>query len=395
MTAQGSRNLFLTLALCLAPVLSGAPSVGAQPPATQAPAKPAPTAKELIEQGKLLYRNGKMPQAQAKFDAALRAEPQNDEALGLGAITAFRLDNQTRARELFLRRATLPNQKESVRAYCDYWSGVSRWRQAHDLIAAAGEFKQGHVTYKLKPKDEMAAREHLDKGLEDVDRALKHRPDYHDAHNMRNLLLAESALIAPDETKAAEVRKQSLTALRQSFAVFQAASQKTTPATADFGNPTVRVGEFSENPDEDALLDDPMLLVVSGGRPDKRVPAILPNLPTPKPKDNAPPDSEAVTKGGGAFSMGHGRGALYGAQILTPGLVKIEVLIDQAGKVTLARYVGGKAEISGLAAEAARKWTFQPATFEGKPVQVSAIITFNVAKKGKATPTPTPAPRTN
>jgi len=59
--------------------------------------KPAPpTVTTLILQGKDQYRKARYVQALQKFEAALKLEPLNDEALGLGADTAFRLDNQVR-----------------------------------------------------------------------------------------------------------------------------------------------------------------------------------------------------------------------------------------------------------------------------------------------------------
>ena len=71
-------------------------------------------ASELIAQGKALYRTARFKLAMARFEAALKQEPDNDEALGLAAETAFRLDSQTVSRYHFLKRAGLPDQKDSV-----------------------------------------------------------------------------------------------------------------------------------------------------------------------------------------------------------------------------------------------------------------------------------------
>ncbi|MER3418133.1 MAG: hypothetical protein C4343_03265, partial [Chloroflexota bacterium] len=69
--------------------------------------KPPVTAKDLVEQGKQFYRTSKLPQALKKFTDALKLEADNDEALGLAAITAFRLGNYEQSRELFGRRLAL------------------------------------------------------------------------------------------------------------------------------------------------------------------------------------------------------------------------------------------------------------------------------------------------
>lgn len=339
--------------------------------------KPAPTAKELIEQGKQQYRVGKFKPAFTKFESALKLEPQHDEALALAAITAWRLDNQAKARELFQRRAALPDQKASVRAYCDYWSAVTRWRQAHDRIAARGLLKSGEVTYKLTEQELLATREHLARGLEDISRAISAKSDYAEAWNIRNLLHSEEALIA-EEGKAEAHRKQALDALGKSFRYLQPASQARAASVADFGSPTVRIGEIAVNPADDAL-NDAMLRQIQGGRPIKRFGATLPNVKPPAvKKEEGEDDHSGVTSRGAITSVGSGRGAMYGTQILQPGTVKVEVLIGKDGKVVFAQHVGGRADISGVAVAAAKKWTFEPAAFEGKPVQVSAVITFDV-----------------
>ncbi len=367
------------------------PPVQIQPgtPAPPAEVKPPPTAKELIEQGKQQYRTGKYKPALQKFEAALKLETQNDEALGLAAITAFRLDLQAKARDLFQRRAQLPGQKASVKAYCDYWRGQTHWREAHDAIAKRGTLKTGRVTYSLPEKESASARDHITRGLEAVDRALAVKPDYAEALNIKNLLHTEASLMAEDENKAGDHRKQALDALRKAFGFFQQASQTKGPATANFGAPTIRIGEYAGNKDDDSLLDDPMMMLLEGGRPLKRVAAVIPPYQPPKPKnDEKDPASSGVTSSGGAYSVGPGRGALYGQ--LTPGVAKVEVLVGTDGKVVFAQQVGGKPDIGGLAVAAAKKWTFQPATFEGKSVQVSGVITFDI-KASKARPSPTPS----
>jgi tetratricopeptide (TPR) repeat protein len=345
--------------------------------------KPAPTAKELIEQGKQQYRAGKFKPAFTKFESALKLEPQHDEALALAAITAWRLDNQAKARELFQRRAALPDQKASVRAYCDYWSAVTRWRQAHDRIAARGLLKSGEVTYKLTEQELLATREHLAKGLEDISRAIAAKTDYAEAWNIRNLLYSEEALIA-EEAKAEYHRKQALDALGKSLRYLPPASQAKPATVADFGSPTVRIGEIAVNPADD-VLNDAMLRQIQGGRPIKRFGATLPNVKPPVEKKEEGEDSSGVTSRGAITSVGSGRGAMYGSQILQPGSVKVEVLIGTDGKVVFAQHVGGRGDISGVAVAAAKKWTFEPAAFEGKPVQVSAVITFDV-KSAKSKP---------
>ena len=51
------------------------------PTATAPEAKPEQSASDLVEQGKTLYKKANFPQALAKFEAALKLEPERDEAL--------------------------------------------------------------------------------------------------------------------------------------------------------------------------------------------------------------------------------------------------------------------------------------------------------------------------
>src|SRR5438046_404815 len=114
-----SATIVLCLCLWAVPVAAQAP-LNSKPPDGQTASqdKREASAADLIAQGKALFRAVKLRQALVKFEAALKQEPDNDEALGLAAETAFRMDSQTAAREYFLRRAELSGQKASVKAFC-------------------------------------------------------------------------------------------------------------------------------------------------------------------------------------------------------------------------------------------------------------------------------------
>lgn len=59
------------------------------------------------------------------------------------------------------------------------------------------------------------------------------------------------------------------------------------------------------------------------------------------------------------------------------GTVKVEVTIDEAGKVVTARAVSGHPLLRDSAEVAARQWKFKPTTVSGKHVKVSGVLTFN------------------
>jgi TonB family protein len=391
----------LTLPLAHGPA-ANAPRAVARQAATQQPGapaaqptKPPATAKDLVEQGKQLYRTAKLPQALRKFSDALKLEAENDEALGLGAITAFRLGHYAQARDLFARRVNVPGQKETVKAYSHYWTGLSYWREAHERLALRGEIRQDRVTFKLGEKDVDDISAAIRQGLEHLDRALAINRDYAEAHNVKNLLHAEAALLAAagDEARAEAERQAALESLRQALKLHRPAAPGA-KESADFGAPTVRVAEFARTKDEHAKLVDPMMKHVEGGQPVMQAAAALPGLRAPKQAENAnDPAAGGVTSDGGAYSVGSGRGALNAAY--AGGRVKIEVLVSTAGNVVFARVVDGRGDLNGPALAAAKKWKFTPAKFEGRPVQLNGVITFNLRPgAARPTPSPTPAPKT-
>lgn len=361
--------------------------------------KPPVTAKDLVEQGKQLYRAAnaaaevnraaRLQKALDKFQAALALEPDHDEALALAALTAFRLDNQSQAREWLVHRAELPNQKDSVKAYSYYWAALTLWREAHELIAKHGQLKDGKTVFELPDEESTAAAKYIADGLDDTGRALAIIPGYAEAHNLSNLLHTEAASIASDEKKAAEEHRAALTALRKALEFHHPASNAN-DAAAMFGAPTVYVAEFARTKDEDAALKESAMKLSEGGHPLTRVAALFPAVRPPKTQgDSKDPSVTGLTAEGGAYSLGSGRGALNAAYL--PGTVKVEVLISTTGSVLFAHIVDGRSDLNGAALLAAKKWTFAPAKFEGHLVQVSGVITFEMKPAGvKPSPSPTP-----
>jgi TonB family protein len=343
-------------------------------------------AEQLIAQGKTLFKTSKHPQALAKFEAALKLEPERDDALGLAADLAYRLDEQEKARTWFLRRAELPSQKDSIRAYCFYRAALSYWRDAHDEIAMYGNYQAGKTSYKLPEKSLVLAEEQITSGLYYVDRALAITNRYAEAHNLKNLLHSEWELLASDEPQAQEQRKLALAALRKALALTKEKDPKT--VAADFGTPTMLVGEFAPTKMEEEKETETPGSLVEGGEVLTRVAAVFPSVRVARSAESSDPSGSGVTKDGGAYSLGSGRGALTAAYM--PGKVKVEVLISTSGEVVFAHVVQGRSDLNGEAVMAARKWKFKPATFAGQPVQLSGVITFDM-KPGRASPTPTPS----
>jgi tetratricopeptide (TPR) repeat protein len=354
-----------------------------QPAATPKPSPSPATAKDLIAQGIQQYRKEKFDLAAKQFLAALKLEPNNDEALGYASLTAYQLGNLAQARELFQRRADLANQKSSIKTFSTYMVALTCWRQAHELIAKRGELRDNETVYNLPEKESLAANEHITAGLATVTKVLAMKSDYAEAVNVRNLLHAEAATIAASEGSAKEHRAAAMNALRQAIKLHKTGAN-------DFGAPTILIGEFGATDEEQNLIKDLMLEKVEGGRPLTRATAVLPvvKIAAAKPKSQGgEPPPTGVGPGGSAVSVGPGQGALRPSKTemmqLKGGLAKVEVLINTLGKVVFARMLDGPAATTGPALTAAKKWTFSPPKFEGHPVQVLGVITFNVKSTGK------------
>jgi tetratricopeptide (TPR) repeat protein len=354
------------------------------PQTTQSPkpsATPA-TAKTLIAQGILQYRRGKYDLAAKQFMAALKLEPNNDEALGYASLTAYQLGNHTQARELFQQRADLPNQKSSVKIFSHYMVALTWWRQAHETIALHGELQLPQTMYEIPEKELTLATESINAGLASLTKVLALKPDYAEAINLRNLLHAEAALVATEEDKVKAERLAALNALRQAIKLSRAGAE-------GFGAPTILVGEYAATEEEQNQITDPMLSLLDGGKPLTRVVAELPIIKIAPGKAKGSGDQPAPTgvgPGGSAVSVGPGQGALRPSKTeivqLKGGQAKVEILISPAGKVVFARILAGPPATTGPALEAAKKWTFSPPKFEGHPIQVLGVITFDVKSRG-------------
>jgi tetratricopeptide (TPR) repeat protein len=337
---------------------------------------PAPavvtTPAQLIQQGKSLYRAVRLKDALEKFEEALRLEQNpaaRDEALGLAAITAFRLDNQPLSRQYFTQRSGLPDQKSSVRAFCHYRVALTYWREVHDKVASRGGIENGQFVQTILDSDRQEMEALITGGLKSVDETLKLVENYPEAYNIRNLLYAEAALLETDTEKATALRQLAVDALsRAADLSTQAAVAGRRNDVADFSQPTARLTEFSRTTEEEAQLKDPLMKFIEGGYPIKRLLPVFPPLKAPKAEVKSEPKAGET------------------ANLSPPpsNKVKIEVLVSVSGDVAFASQVDGRPEYGPSAILAARGWKFEPARLNGRPIQVSGLITFDVkSAKGR------------
>jgi TonB family protein len=65
------------------------------------------------------------------------------------------------------------------------------------------------------------------------------------------------------------------------------------------------------------------------------------------------------------------------------GTVEVEVTISEKGLVVEATATSGHFALRSAAVEAARKWVFKPAIFNGAPVKIKGVLTFTFGPGAK------------
>jgi tetratricopeptide (TPR) repeat protein len=332
-----------------------------------------PGATDSIKEGITLYRSRKFKQALEKFEDALRQDPKSDEALLYAAVTAFRLGSQVQSRGYFLRRAELPGQKDTVKAFCYYRVALTYWREAHDIVSRYGDITGERLVYNLPEREAADTERSITNGLEYVDRAIAITKDFGAAYNVKNLLHSEAALVEKDQKKAIDHRNQSIMALRQAVEKTEKSAGARAGDAVDFNQPTVRIAEFAATIEDDGKIDDPMAKMIAGGKPRRRVKANFPSVRL----QNLPGEAKdrATSEGGAASSSPEQTVAP------APEVIKVEILVSTTGSVLFTRIIEGQQGLNDAAILAAQGWRFEPATFEGKPVQLSSVISFEVKAK--------------
>ena len=104
--------------------------------------------------------------------------------------------------------------------------------------------------------------------------------------------------------------------------------------------------------------------------------------PPPPPAPHPPPVIPKVVKASvvlnsKALSLPKPSYPPLARQIKVQGMVTVQVLIDEAGKVISARAVSGHPLLIAEAQKAALQARFSPTTISDQPVKVSGVITYN------------------
>jgi protein TonB len=59
------------------------------------------------------------------------------------------------------------------------------------------------------------------------------------------------------------------------------------------------------------------------------------------------------------------------------GVVKVDVVVDEEGKVTEVQKTSGPQMLQRAAADAIKKWKFKPFVRDGQPTKATGFISFN------------------
>lgn len=121
---------------------------------------------------------------------------------------------------------------------------------------------------------------------------------------------------------------------------------------------------------------------VGNARPNSKAPALVVKLdgepPPPAPRRILKPVSGGVLNGN-AVSLPSPSYPESAKRLRLSGMVTVEVVIDEMGKVISAQATGGPAALREVAVQAALKARFSPTKLSGQPVKVSGLINYKFA----------------
>jgi protein TonB len=97
--------------------------------------------------------------------------------------------------------------------------------------------------------------------------------------------------------------------------------------------------------------------------------------PPPAPKPILKPISGGVLNGT-AISLPSPIYPEYARRLRVSGVVTVEVVVDETGKVIAAQATSGPASLRDVSVQAALRARFSPTTLSGQPLKVSGIINY-------------------
>ena len=118
---------------------------------------------------------------------------------------------------------------------------------------------------------------------------------------------------------------------------------------------------------------------VAGGLSQEEKPPPAPPPPSTQVPEQVPESlliNRAITKVNPAYPP-------TAKKMKATGTVEVEIAISKIGLVVEAKAISGHLALRDAAVVAARKWIFEPATLNGKPIRVKSVLTFIFASGAK------------
>jgi tetratricopeptide (TPR) repeat protein len=285
-------------------------------------------ADEAIKRGDAFYRAGRYREAIEAFKDALKRDPNSDQATGYIAYSYLRLGDKATAREWMKRRVELSGQTPSMKSRTLAEIAFTYWDEAHLELASR------RAENKLDAKAASAAKKLLSEGRDSAQKAVALAPRFAKAFNLLNLLHRESAALETDATAKKELLANADAALRRTMQLV-AETPELQNAADMFTSP---IGFDAEKENSETSF--------ARGKAIRSFPLVTDSADT----------------------------------------VVVEAFVDKSGRVLLPRVVQGRGAKAVAALALARRWQFEPSTFDGKPVQSIHIITFT--ERRRSTPGP-------
>jgi len=297
-------------------------------------------------------------EAVAAYEALLADEPANDDAFRSLYQLHVLMGNEERARDLLLRRANDATAPPAKRAEIFFGLAAREHKCAFEVTErkenkeSVGEAGKQTVRYKM-PADVSQfyrAQQCAMSGLEFAEQATQLAPESAAAWSHKANLARELAKLAEMEGNVGQ---------KEFYEQQHAAAQERYRAL--------------------------------GGRPEAPAALTPPNVVAPPP--DPPIGGAASETAGGAAGRVVSGGVLNGKLISKPepeypdaaraaraeGVVVVQVVVDEEGKVINASAVSGHPLLQQAAVNAAMQARLSPTLLSGQPVKVSGTITYNFA----------------
>jgi len=285
---------------------------------------------EAIKKADAFYKAGRYREAIEAYKDALKSDPNSDQAIGYIAYSYLKLGEKATAREWMKRRVELPNQTPSLKSRTLAEIAFVCWDETHV------ELTLRRAENKLDAKAAASAKKLLAEGVDSAQKAVALAPRFAKAFNLLNLLYRESAALEAEATAKKDALANADTALRRMMQL---------------------LSEMPELQSAADIFTSPIAFAA-----DKQ-------------------DSETSFAQGKAI-----RAFPLTTDSADDGPVVVEAYIDTKGRVILPRVLSGRGAKAATALAVARRWQFEPSTFDGKPVQSIHLIAFIENRRSTSRP---------